>query len=195
MCHDVSTRETIDACLLTEDKYGEKGLYKADTLEELCDHMGADVEAVKQSIEHYNELCANGVDLDFGKDSQYMSAVETPPFYGARLCPGLAAINGGLAVDEHHQVIDENREPIPGLFAVGTCGGDLCGGINWIMPNGASNAHCYNAGRYAVIYAITGDLVPSRQCSFDQIADNFREPDGRFLWEIPGALQSAVEAW
>ena len=124
-----------------------------------------------------------------------MTPIDTPPFYGLRYSPGLAAINGGLTVDEHYQVVDRERNPIPGLFAAGVCGGDICGGTDWLMPGGASNGHCFNAGRYTVIYALTGGLEPSNPCTFDQVADYFKNKDGEFNWNVEGACNSAIELW
>ncbi len=171
--------------------------YKGDTIEELCVNMGIeDPKPFVESIERYNELCAQGSDSDFGKLPEYMKAVDTPPFYGIINNPEtLSADNGGLLVDEHYQVVDAQRNPIPRLFAAGVCAGDLCGGINWIMPGGSSNGHCFTAGRYTVIYALTGGLKPSTPASFDDVSDMFADENGQFMWEKPHQALKNIIPW
>ena len=61
----------------------EKGvLLAADTLEELAEQIGVPADALVATVNRYNELCALGTDLDFGKASRYMQPIETAPFYG-----------------------------------------------------------------------------------------------------------------
>ena len=196
MCPNLGSAELFDSNLVPEEEWGKKGMYKADSIEELCDMWGVDPEPFVASIERYNELCAQGVDLDFGKDAQYMQPIDTPPFYGFKYAPGLAAINGGVHVDNHYQVLDAATwEPIPGLFACGVNAGDLCGGVDWCMPGGCSDGHCITAGRYTVIYALTGGLEPSNPCSFDDIAADFADENGKFLWETPEKANHAIVVW
>ena len=73
---------------------------------------------------------------------------------------GMSAINAGVMVDDRYRVIDEDSNPIPGLYAAGVDAGNPCGGINWSMPGGFSNSHIFTAGRYTVIHALTGDMTP-----------------------------------
>lgn len=194
MC-DTASLELIEGKVLPPEDYGKKGIYKADTLEELFEILNVDAAAFKASIERYNQLCAQGVDEDFGKDAQYMTPIDTPPFYGLKYSPGLAAINGGVLVNGNYQVVNAEREPIPGLYAAGVNAGDLCGGVDWIMPGGASNGHCFNAGRYTVIHALTGGLEPSKPCSFEDVADKFVSKDGGFAWEKPESCFHEIQVW
>lgn len=170
-------------------------IYKADTLEELCDLLEIDAEAVIDSIEHYNELCAAGEDADFGKKPENMQPIDTPPFYGVRNSLNFAAVNGGLKVDEHYQVVDAAGVPIPGLFAAGTNGGDICGGINWAMPGGCSNGHCFTAGRYTVIYALTGGMEPSHRYTYQDLGDRLLNENGKYTWEDPSTAMSGINIW
>jgi NAD(P)-dependent dehydrogenase (short-subunit alcohol dehydrogenase family) len=114
--------------------------YCAETLDELADYLGYKDEAKKNflaTIERYNKLARKGKDEDFGKDSRLMHPITKPPYYGyvdrndgMTLC--LATLSG-LVVDEYQNVLDENDDPIPGLYATGDC----CGGryaLNYITP-------------------------------------------------------------
>ncbi len=202
----VATVEDVEGLVQgTIEGGGERGAglgvglatYKGDTLEELCYNMGIDDAApFVEGIKRFNELCAKGADEDFGMNPALMQPVDTPPFYGIINIPTtLSANNGGLTVDEHYQVVDGEGNPIPGLFAAGVVGGDICGGINWHMPAGSSNCHCFNAGRYTVIYALTGDLKPSKPAKFEEIAAMFSDEDGKFAWDYPGRVSNDIARW
>ena len=57
-------------------------------LEELADNMGLAAEVKENflaSMARYNELCAQGIDDDFGKDAFLMDAIVTPPFYASSI--------------------------------------------------------------------------------------------------------------
>jgi 3-oxosteroid 1-dehydrogenase len=41
--------------------------------------------------------------------------------------PGDIGTNGGLATNEHAQVLDEKHDPIPGLYAVGNTAASVMG--------------------------------------------------------------------
>lgn len=193
---NMAPQELLDNNAITEYDHGAKGIYRADTLEELCAIMGIkDPAPFVESIAHYNELCAAGADPEFGKQAAYLQPIDTPPFYGCRYSPGLAAINGGLTVDGNYQVVDENHAPIPGLYAAGVDAGDICGGVDWTMPGGCSDCHCMNAGRYTVIHALTGGNVPSKPSSFDSIASFYQDDQGHFAWDKPETCATAIELW
>ncbi len=195
-CPNLASCEMLDGMLVAQEEYGKKGVYRADTIEGLCEMWGVEPAPFVESVERYNELCAEGLDEDFGKAAQYMQALDTPPFYGLKYEPGLAAINGGVEVDANYQVLNATTwEPIPGLFACGVDAGDLCGGVDWTMPGGASNGICITAGRYTVIYALTGGFEPKSPCSFEDIADRFKREDGTFLWENPDACNHEIVIW
>ncbi len=126
---------------------------KADTLEELLAAAGLPVETGKASVERYNELCAMGKDLDFGKSSKYMKPVDTAPFYAQVRKFQISAIPAGLLVDENSQCLDADREPIPGLFAAGNCSGCFYGDNDYSLSTmGLSIGRCitfgYLAGQY-----------------------------------------------
>lgn len=60
--------------------------YAGNTLEELADNMGLAAEVKENflaSMARYNEMCAQGVDDDFGKDAFLMDAIATPSFYAS----------------------------------------------------------------------------------------------------------------
>lgn len=109
----------------------DAGVFVADTLEELAEKMGIDAAALTASVARYNELCAGGYDLDFGKPAQYMAPIETAPFYGLHYEYAVSAITSGLEVDKDARVLDQTGTPIDGLYAVGNCSGPFYGSVDY----------------------------------------------------------------
>lgn len=91
----------------------------AATIAELAAQIGVDAAALEATVARYNELCAKGVDEDFGKPAQYMIPVEGDEYYAFRMTPGTSVTFGGLEIDTGAHVLDTNDQPIPGLYAAG----------------------------------------------------------------------------
>jgi hypothetical protein len=105
--------------------------YAGETIEELADNMGLNGDVRTNflaSIERYNEVCRKGKDEDFGKDSFLLDPIDSPPFFAtltdnSRLTMGLVEL-GGVVTDGDQRVLDDDNQPIPGLFVTGnSCGG------------------------------------------------------------------------
>lgn len=120
-----------------EDLEGNSNtVWKAETLDELFDYLGfegAAKEAALATVAHYNELCAAGSDADYGKDAQFMLAIDEPPFYGClddnkkETRAGLVCL-AGLSTDENMNVLKASHlERIPGLYAAGNNLGERYG--------------------------------------------------------------------
>lgn len=157
-------------------KESPKGVYpdlvhthRCDTLEELAEELGLPADALIQSVERYNELCAAGSDSDFGVNSKYLKSIDTPPFWGIRQWVRVSAICSGVKVNQNYQVTDQNMAPIPGLYAAGFCAGDVCGDHEWIYLDGMACGSCFTSGRYATIHAVTGDYTPSHPVSWSEV--------------------------
>lgn len=113
------------------DKGLEDGLVKkADTVEELAAAIAADEPQFNQEtfiaeFNRYNELCRTGKDTDFGKRSELLYELTTPPFYAAKFGGCRMTAPGGLMVNTRSQVLDNDDNPIEGLYAVGNVSGGL----------------------------------------------------------------------
>jgi succinate dehydrogenase/fumarate reductase flavoprotein subunit len=102
-------------------------VYAANSLDELAGHLSLDPAKMTASVERYNQMCAQGKDTDYAKTPSLLFPVDTPPFYagvskhepGGRILVTLA----GLFVDGTHNCLNDNFEPIPGLYAVGNSSG------------------------------------------------------------------------
>ena len=107
-------------------RVGDGVIFKGATLKELFESIeGMDAEEAVKSVERYNELCAAGVDEDFGKKAKYLWPVQDGPFYAQRMGMGLCLCTmGGLSSDEDAHVLDTDHEVIPGLYVSGNAQGD-----------------------------------------------------------------------
>ena len=99
---------------------------QAETIEELAEELGLDVDALTATIDRYNELCDLGSDEDYGKDEAYLFPVRTAPFYAAKMGPLIFATNGGVKVNKNLQAM-KGADPIEGLFCVGNDAGAIYG--------------------------------------------------------------------
>lgn len=122
--------------------------FKADTLEELAEKLEiTDTTAFIETVEHYNEIVASGKDTDFGKPSQYLAPIDTPPYYGIHRWLRVSALCSGVMIDENHQCLTPEGSTIPGLFAIGNCSGQFYGGVDYPMTiPGLSLGRCYTEG-------------------------------------------------
>ena len=107
-----------------ENSHLEQGyLQKADTLEELAEKLNIPVDNFVATVERYNEMVANGVDEDYGKEANRLSPVDTPPYYGIRVGAWHLTTLNGCRINTDMQVIKEDGNPIEGLYATGDCTG------------------------------------------------------------------------
>ena len=90
----------------------------ADSIEEIAEQAGMPVEALKKTVERYNELCKKGVDEDFGKDASYLVPMENGPFYAIRTFLMSDGAEGGIPIDDNCQVTGKHG-PVAGLYASG----------------------------------------------------------------------------
>ena len=128
--------------------YIEKGsVLTADSIEELAKLMEIDPAQLKATVDHYNELCAEGFDYDFGKPSKYMKPVDTAPFYAVKRVYQVSAICDGLKINEAGQVLDMENNPMEGLYAAGNCSGCFYGDVDYSLDTmGLSIGRCVTFG-------------------------------------------------
>lgn len=98
-------------------------LVKADTIEELAKKLGLPVAQLKATVARHNELYRKGEDVDFGKEKHRLSAIDKPPFYGAKTTGRVLCTMDGIQIDTNMNAIDTEGNPIPGLYVVGNDSG------------------------------------------------------------------------
>lgn len=110
-----------------------------DTLEGLAGQLGLTGEAATnfvETINNYNAYCEAGADQEFGRDRAVLFPVKEPPFFACTFDPVLGETMvtcGGIITDGEQNALDENFEPIPGLYVSGNdCGRRF--GYEYITP-------------------------------------------------------------
>jgi flavocytochrome c len=139
---DENTRKTTPPLILwwtmerfLEETKRKKAMWQADSLAQLADKTGLPKTDLLASIERFNALIDAQSDPDFGR-KLLNDKVLQPPFY-AVLTYAINLISfGGLKVNENLQVVQQNGQPIVGLYAAGeilgagaTSGNAFCGGM------------------------------------------------------------------
>jgi len=130
-------------------------LYAANTLEQLADYVnfkGKVKSIFLDTIKRYNKFAAAGRDEDFGKDPQMLHAIDTPPYYGYPFPSGMRigfawVTVGGLLTDEYQNVLNQHKDPIPGLYATGNCCGRRFGPQYTTAISGVSIGIAITLGR------------------------------------------------
>lgn len=132
---------------LENDKTGT--LFKADSVDELAAKFDLDAEAFKATLTRYNELCKAGADEDLGKSAEKMIAIENGPFYIAKLGYSFFFEVGGVTTDKERRVLNDNNEPIGGLYAIGNDGNMNYRHVYTINMPGTAMGNQVNSGREA----------------------------------------------
>ena len=135
------------------DTINEKDLAKANTIAEVANYFNLDANTLQATIQRYNDLCNAGQDDDFGKPADLMIAIKQPPYYIAKLNQYYLMSVGGIECNINAQAVNETKQPIAGLYAVGTDGCMLYRNIYTINVPGTCNGNNINSGRSAANHA------------------------------------------
>ena len=129
--------------------------HKADTLEELAEIYGLDVDAFMKTVKTYNDAKAAGKDdPEFGVPNAAMVSLTQPPFYATYYQPWGTNCLMGLEADEYCRLLDADNQPIPGLYGVGELIiGSVVGDGNY-----PSCGTCLAAGIYGGVVAVRHQL-------------------------------------
>lgn len=117
-------------------------IFKADTIDALARRIGLDPDALSKTVGKMNEYARTGVDPEFGRGDniydQYfgdpsvapnpcLGSIDTAPFYAVPIYLGDLGTKGGLKADANARVLDEQGDPIAGLYAAGNASGSPFG--------------------------------------------------------------------
>lgn len=103
---------------------------KADTLEELAQKLNLSIKQVKKTIDEFNGAVVDGnFDLTQLDDcvtkglevnkTHWARRIDTPPYYGYTLRPGVTFTYLGVKIDKDARVYMENGKAMTNLFATG----------------------------------------------------------------------------
>ena len=170
-CHWVEQNPGLEESMAFIRSFGDGEGFSATahSLEELADQLGMDDESAERlaaSVSRYNELCDKGADEDFGKSIEKMFPILDPPFYAITYdtlkhtsvedvsCMRLLTTMGGLVTNDRAQVLDDNLEAIPGLYAIGnTQGGRFVDDYPFSLSgasHGAALTYGYLVGKHLI---------------------------------------------
>lgn len=170
-CSRINMSDTVDAagvptgeglsfpaCDMMIGAAMEAGIVQqADTIEELAEKLRVDPAGLTATVERYNELAAKGVDEDFGKPAKDLLPLSRPPYFGAFFGGHVLCTLDGLRIDEHMRVLNTERKPIEGLYAVGNCSGSMYAGSYPELFIGNANGRTITHARHAVMH-IAGEV-------------------------------------
>ena len=126
---------------------GNEGLFIADSIEELAEMVGIDVDNLVDTVDEYNDFC-DSTDEEFFKPKKYMRPLTKAPYYAARIRPGGYGTVGGIRINENCEACDKDFQPVPGLYR----GADACNIYDdshmFLLP-GNSMGFAVNTGRIA----------------------------------------------
>lgn len=120
---------------------------------ELASAMGVDAEAFAATMESWNGCVEAKSDPEFGRTS-FANPLNTAPYYAIKVTAGVHHTMGGLSISPATEVLGENGEPIPGLFAAGEVTGGVHG-ANRLGGNAVADFIVFGriAGESASAYA------------------------------------------
>ncbi|WP_103660657.1 FAD-dependent oxidoreductase [Lactobacillus sp. HT06-2] len=128
-------------------------LYKADTIEGLAKAVNIPADTLVETVQRYNEFCHNSRDEEFNKEKQCLVPIEKGPFYIGRLDNSNLVGLGGIGENNNFEVIDEDFNTIPGLYAAGADSTMQYRDVYTITLGGSACAHSVNSGRHAAMNA------------------------------------------
>jgi succinate dehydrogenase/fumarate reductase flavoprotein subunit len=118
-------------------------LILAHSFEDLAGRLKIPEDALNQALNTYNNHAQSGSDPDFGKGgtaynrfcgdpeikpNPCVAPIIAPPFYAVKVVIGDLGTYAGIATNGNAQVLDENKRPIPGLYAAGNDALSIMGG-------------------------------------------------------------------
>lgn len=131
------------------DKNVSKGIVlKADTLEELAQLCGIEVEPFMATVAEHNRECENGETDSFNTPQKDMIPIVTGPYYAYARQSAMIGTITGVVVDGKMHVLDADNQPIQNLYAAG----EMIFG-NWFNNNypmsGTGLSSCVSGARIA----------------------------------------------
>ncbi len=133
----------------TEQHVKDGLVVKADSLEELAEKLNLPADKLKEAVANNNQAVIDHQDKKFGKEAYRITPIKKKPYYGCILGGRILCTLDGLRINTKMEVLDENHDPIPGLYAAGNdAGGFFWGSYNDRVP-GLAASHAHTFGRLA----------------------------------------------
>lgn len=119
--------KTIDAHQAEYEEMLEQDvIYKAETIEDAAKHFDIDPTALQETIDKVNKYAEDKEDPDFNHRAG-LAPIEEGPFYIQKANPSVHHTMGGIVINENAEVLTEDDQVIPGLYAAGEVTGVIHG--------------------------------------------------------------------
>ena len=117
--HFPETMEEVHAEIDPALEKNDGVIFRANTLEELANKLGLNAAALQETVDTYNKNCAEGMDWDCFKPSEWLQPINQAPFYAVKASLGTDGAFGGVEIDEHMRAKAANGGVVDGLYVVG----------------------------------------------------------------------------
>lgn len=128
-------------------------LFEENSIEALAKDVGIPGDTLVKTVSDYNDFCHEGRDHEFNKEKADLVPIEDGPYYIGRLDNSNLVGLGGIGENNNFEVINENFNAIPGLYATGADSTMQYRSAYTITLGGSACAHSVNSGRHAVMNA------------------------------------------
>ncbi|HEO8421444.1 flavocytochrome c [Niallia sp. FSL W8-0635] len=110
------------------EQYEKLGfVLEGETIEALAEKMNVSSEELKVTLDTWNKAVTNKDDQAFGRTTGIENDLASTPFYAIKIAPGIHYTMGGVKINTNTEVLNEDGQPISGLFAAGEVTGALHG--------------------------------------------------------------------
>lgn len=139
----------MDVILRNAIADGSKDFFIADSLEEFAEKAEIPFVTLQETLAEYNQMCDLHEDNIFHKKPKYLKRIDGPRYYGARFFCDTYGGLGGVQINYRAQVLDQEEEPIPGLYCAGNDANTIYGGSYPFYLCGNTSSFALNTGRMA----------------------------------------------
>lgn len=111
------------------DEYIAKGLVtSASTPSELAAKLGLDESAFLATLDRYNAAVEKQDDEEFGRKTALRAPLNEGPYHAIQIAPGVHHTMGGVTINTDTNVLNAQKQAIPGAYAAGEVVGGIHGG-------------------------------------------------------------------
>lgn len=120
--------------------------FKGNTIDELAKNAGMDVDLFVETFNLYEEATKTGVDAEFGKTADFLLPYGDGPYYAITAEVNNLGSVGGLVINKNFQVLNNDRIPLKGLYAVGLESEGVMYNDTYV-GNGVGVGYAFTSGR------------------------------------------------
>lgn len=119
-------------------------VHAADSIEALAEKLALPAEALAATVEAHNAAIEtesyDALTPPRTNARKTAKPIAAAPFRAVQACAGITYTMGGIEIDTHARALGQDGDPIPGLYAAGSCTGGAEGGPRAGYIGGLSKA-------------------------------------------------------